>query len=312
MRRTTLTFFLLAVITASAAASDLPPRVNLALLPPLTLPALPVGFLLTVTNPSTQPTVIGPFASLKVTNAAGTFSALGVRRSPTINLPSDQMDKCGDAECLRVPANGQRQFYLRFGPLLAENEFFSDPRLSVPGRYDLEITLSVFNATTPEMKEIHSDTQTLVVQQPVGADLSVWNYLQETSGGGGWVPADWLGADDGVLRHIRAAYPSSAYIPWLGAIGLPPSLTDQLAQLDGALDANPPTAVRDELLLAKGGVLQGWSKYAIFNERDADEAVTLADLSRAIFNQLNNVADRVHEKASYGRACAPGDSRDRA
>jgi len=35
-------------------------------------------------------------------------------------------------------------------------------------------------------------------------------------------------------------------------------------------------------------VLQDWSKYAIFNERDADKAVTLADLSRAVFNQLNN------------------------
>ncbi len=290
MRRTILTFLILAVISARASASDLPPRVNLVLLPGVTLPGLPVGFLLTITNPSPQPKVVGQFASLKITNTEGTFNALGLRHSPNINLPLDQMEKCNAAECLTIPPNGQRELYLRFGPLLVENEFFADPRLSIPGRYDLEITLSVFNPHTPDMTEIHSDTQTLIIQQPAGVDLAVWNFLQQTSGGKGWIPADWLNASDVVIRQIRAAYSSSAYVSWLGTISPPNSLAGELAQFDGALAMNPPAAVRDELLLAKGGVLQGWSKYAVFNERDADKAVTLADQSRAVFSLLHDVA----------------------
>jgi hypothetical protein len=290
MRRIILTFLSLAVVSVSASPSNLPARVSLVLLPAVTLPGLPVGFLLTITNPSAQPEVVGQFAGLKVTNAAGTFSAIGLRHSPTINLPSDQMEKCNASECLTIPPNGQRQLYIRFGPLLVENEFFTDPRLSIPGRYDLQITLSVFNPPTPDMTEIQSDTQTLVIQQPSGADLMVWNLLQQTSGGKGWIPADWLDTSDVVIRQIRATYSTSAYVSWLGAISPPNSLAGELAQFDGALAGNPPSAVRDELLLAKGGALQGWSKYAVFNERNADKAVALADQSRAILSLLYDVA----------------------
>jgi hypothetical protein len=276
MRRTVLIFLLLAAVTSRASANDLPVRVSLTLLPASTLPGLPVGFLLAITNPSAKPVVIADFASLKVTTSAGTFDAIGLGRSPSINLPSAQMAACYSSHCLTVPANGQRQLYLRFGPLLVENEFFADRRLSSPGRYDLQVTLLVLNLPGSEMTEIHTDTQTLIVQQPTASDLLVWNFLQQTSGGKGWTPADWLDTSDSVIRQIRATYPSSAYVPWLAAIvpaNIP--LTSELSQLDTALAANPPAALRDELLLAKGGALGAWSDHAIFNDRDADKAMIL-------------------------------------
>jgi hypothetical protein len=292
MRRATLTLLILAFVVTGVSAADEPPRVSLTLLPDTILPGLPAGFLLTITNLSARPEVIAQAASLKVTGPSGTFNALGLRGSPMINLPSDQMEKCNSAECFTLPPNGQRQLYLRFGPLLVENEFFADRRLSSPGRYALEVTLLVLNLPGSDMSEIHSDTQTLTIQQPAGADLAVYNFLQQTSGGRGWIPADWLNTREAVIRQIRTAYQTSGYIAWLGAINLDPraSLSTELAQLDSALGGNPPAAVRDELLLAKGGLLQGASDSASFSERDADKAATLAGQARVVLTQLVDVA----------------------
>jgi hypothetical protein len=174
--------------------------------------------------------------------------------------------------------------------LLIENEFFADRRLSFPGRYDLQVTLLVLNLPGPEMTEISTDTQTLTIQQPTGSDLAVWNYLQQTSGGKGWSQENWLYSGEGIANQIRAEYPSSGYVAWVGTIGPVSSLATELARLDGPLAANPPSALRDELLLAKGGVLQGWSDHAVLSERDADKAVSLADQARVVFNQLVDVA----------------------
>jgi hypothetical protein len=143
-----------------------------------------------------------------------------------------------------------------------------------------------------DLTEIRTDTQTLVIQQPAGSDLAVWNLLQQTSNGKGWSEEDWINQGLGIARQIRAAYPSSGYAPWVGAIGpvTPASFTAKLAELDSALSANPPAPVRDELLLEKGGVLQGGGEHAVFNERDADKAVNLADQARVVFHQLIDIA----------------------
>lgn len=286
MRITILAFLILSAVTAGALAADPPVRVSLTLLPASNLPGLPVGFLLTIANPSPKPATIMDYASLKVTTAAETFDAVDVARSKSINLPPTQMETCYSAHCLTVPANGQRQLYLGFGPLLIENYFFADRRLSFPGRYDLQVTLLVLNLAGSEMTEIHTDTQTLIIQQPTGSDLAVWNFLQQTSGGKGWSQENWIYSGEGVAKHIRTIYPSSNYVPWVGAIGPASPLANELAELDGALAANPPAALRDELLLAKGGVLQGWSDHVVFNERDADKAANLADQARTVFSQL--------------------------
>ena len=290
MRRSTFISLAFVCAVASVQAADSLPRVSLALLPATTLPGLPVGFLLTIANPSSSPIVIVDLAKLLVTTTSGTFNALSLRFSTTTNLPSDQIEKCNDGHCLTVPAGGQRDIYLRFGPGLDENEFFADHRLSFPGRYDLEVILSVLNLPSPDMTEIHSDSQTLVVHQPTGADLAVWNLLQQTSGGKGWSVENWIDAGEGVARQIRATYPSSSYVAWVAAIGpvTRTSFATKLAQLDSALAANPPAPVHDELLLAKGGLLMGWSQYAVFNERDADKAVALSDQAGEVFNLLRD------------------------
>jgi hypothetical protein len=141
------------------------------------------------------------------------------------------------------------------------------------------------------MIDIQSDTQTLIIQQPAGNDLAVWNLLQQTSGAG-WSVSNWIDAGATVAPIIRSTYPSSSYVAWVAAIAplTRTSFADNLSLLDNALAANPPAALRDELLLAKGGLLQGWSEYAISNERDADKALTLADQARAVLHQSSDVA----------------------
>jgi hypothetical protein len=156
------------------------------------------------------------------------------------------------------------------------------------GRYDLEVTLSVEDDSG--FKELHSDTQTPVIQQPAGADLAVWNLLQQTSGGRGWIPLDWLESSDSVIRQVRDSYASSTYAAWLGALSpIGDATTVKLGRIDAALAANPPAAVRDELLLAKGGLLQASSDSAAFSERDVDKAVTLADQARAVSLRLKTL-----------------------
>jgi len=293
MKRMILTLVTLAIVTASASAADPPPHVSLKLLPATTLPGLPVGFLLTITNPYSHPAVIVDGVRLKVTNPAGTFEALNPGNKTTASLPADQMEKCNGMHCVTVPANGQRQLYIRFGPWLVENEFFSDRRLSSPGRYDLEVTLSVEDDSG--FREVHSDTQTLTVQQPAGADLAVWNVLQQASGGRGWTPSDWLESSDTVIRQIRDSYASSTYAAWLGAVSpVGDSAAVKLQRIDAALAANPPAAVRDELLLAKGGLLQASSNSAAFSERDVDKAVTLADQARTVFVSLRDTGQTAY------------------
>jgi hypothetical protein len=294
MQRIILTVVIFAIVSISAAAAaDQPPHVSLRLLPAMTLPGLPVGFLITIDNPYPHPAVIVDGVRLKVTNAAGTFDAVRVGNKTTATLPADQMEKCNSMHCLTVPPNGQRQLYIRFGPWLVENEFFADRRLSIPGIYGLEVTLSVEGDSG--FTEVRSDTQTLVIQQPAGVDLAVWNFLQQTSGGKGWIPSDWLESDDSVLRNVRVMYPSSTYAAWLGTVSpTSDSITVKLQQIDAALAANPPATVRDELLLAKGGLLQASSNSAAFSERDVDKAVTLADQARIVFASLRDTGQTAY------------------
>lgn len=290
MRRTIA--YIVLILAASAALADVPPRVALTLLPTSTLPGLPVGFLLTITSSSAQPQIVFNSAQLKVTTATSTFNAVGLQQKTTLTLPSDQLDKCGITECLTIPPNSARQVYIRFGPLLVENEFFADRRLSQPGRYDLQVTLFFGRSLTGPFGNIESDTQTLLIQQPSGSDTAVWNLLQQTSNKESWSEEDWIYLGGTVALQIRGSYPDSSYAVWVAGIGTMPDTTPsaKLAQLDAALRQSLPPALRDELLLEKGGILAGLSHNALFAERDADTAVSLADQAREVLAELRNTA----------------------
>jgi hypothetical protein len=278
--------------------------VTLTLLPSSTLPGLPVGFLLTIANPSPQPQTLSDFIRLKVSTPTGTFSAGGLRRETTLHLPGDQLEKCSFMSCLTIPGNGERQLYVRFGPMLVQNEFFADRRLSSPGRYDLRATLSLMTSPGGPLTDVDSDTQTLTIQQPTGADLAVWTFLQQSSGNA-WSEEDWIHRGDTVASEIRSTYPTSQYAPWVAAIGPPTTTLDtKLARLDAGLSGNPAAALRDELLLEKGGILEGLSRSALTGERDADKALSLAEQARAVFTELRNVALTAYMRAQANDALA--------
>ncbi len=63
------------VAYAHAMAAAEQPTVVLSLEPAVTLPGIPVAFMVTIDNPSNDAIIIGDVAKLHVTTAAGTFDA---------------------------------------------------------------------------------------------------------------------------------------------------------------------------------------------------------------------------------------------
>ena len=289
MRRLLL-LLLLALCASTPLWAELPTSATLTLLPATTLPALPVSFLVTITNSSATAQRVAEFAALDVSTNTGYFRAVGLRGDSSIHLPSEQLERCNGGYCLTIPPNGQRQLYLHFGPLLAGNEFFVDRRLSKPGRYALELTLYLISGDA--LIPIRTDVQTLLIQEPSGVDLEAWHFLQGLGDGTTWSATDWIFNGEKIAPKLRETYPASSYVPWVAAIGSIPraSPATEISQLDSALALNVPAALRDELLFAKGGLLSGLSHSALFAERDADKALALADQARVPLAQLQQVA----------------------
>ena len=194
------------------SAANQPVTATLELVPATTLPGTPVAFMVTAYNPNDSAHTLWSSARLTVTTPTSTFDAVGLLNQPFITIPSEQMDRCGDVACLQLPAHGQRQLYIDIDPSLAGNEFFADRRLSAPGVYTLQLALieTPGDGTTTK---IRTNPATLTIQQPTGADLAVWQLLQQISGGKGWGITEWALAGDSVAKEIRAKYASSSYAP---------------------------------------------------------------------------------------------------
>jgi hypothetical protein len=281
---------MLSLLMPAVSQVQNPPVVQLTVLPAATLPGLGASFLLTVTNPADQPQTLAGAATLGVTTAVSNFDAEGLKPGDTrLLLAMDQLDSCDRMPCLRVPARGQREIYVPW----SVNEFFSDRRLSFPGTYQLRLTMYLYSGPGGPLTSVSSNSQTLTVQPPSGADASVWQLLQQITGGKGWGGVADLGINQRVPHEIEASYSSSTYAGWFAGWDLllgGSSYQAALAEYDRALLSNLPQVIRDEKLLGKGELLAAWSQHAAYADRNADLAVSLADQARPILARVRDTA----------------------
>ena len=271
-------------MTAATAVAAAPLTATLALMPPTTLPGIPVSFLITVTNPSEQDLTIGCAANLTVTTSSGTFQAQDATGRTAIGF---ERPECRNGYRFTIPAQGQRQICFDVDRSLTGNPFGLDPRLSFPGSYGVTMTLY---AAADFNQPFSTNTATLTVRQPAGVDASVWAHMLSVTHGRGWGAAAWVTAGDALATWVRSNDPTSSYAMWLAGRGGVTSYEETLARYDQALTANPPEAFRDDLLWAKGNLLDSWSNDALRADRDADKALSLADSARATLRLLRDVA----------------------
>lgn len=288
-----------AILASIALAAQQLPTALLTLQPAQVLPGLPVAFLVTVNNPNKQPVTLLDAMELRVTSAAGTFMATGIGGRSVLNLPPDAVTPCGSPKCFVIPGNSQRQLYIDYGAALAENEFFADERLNVPGVYSLQLVL---HPAAPDggAAAINSNAAVLTVATPTGVDADAATFLRQQAPTHVWSLVQWATGGDAIAPRIRSDYPASAYVPWVAGYGRITSPSATLNLIDGALARNPPDSLRDNLMLLKGKLLAQWSGDALYAARNLDLALTYADQARATLDTLVKVAiaDLTKQKAT--------------
>ena len=226
-----------------------------------------------------------------VTTVGGvTFNAAGVAGRTQLNLPQDAVEDCGSGHCVTIPAGRHKQIYVNYGPLLADNEVFSDERLAKPGTYALQISLYAAGPVDGPDVEVLTNSTTLTIEQPTGVDADVWQYLHTVAASGNMTIHDWISAGPAVARMLRSTFPSSRYTPWVATLGPASSHEEVVGQIDAALATNPPFSLRDNLLWLKGGYLAQLSKDELYAERDLDTALAFADRARAAYTTLEKIA----------------------
>ena len=193
------------------AESDL--RIALEIVPPTTLPGIPVTFRITFTNPGALPAVIPPAGLLVATDEAGRSFVVWPK---PIHLQ--------DLRSAPIPPGGTAAAELRpRGSLDEEWPFVEEPRLNRPGEFRFHLVAGKVwhedgGFDVPE-NAIRSTEVTLHVIEPVGIDRDVWRELSKNHENGNvrvWspTPESWA-----VSQRIVRQYPNSQYAGWIAASG---------------------------------------------------------------------------------------------
>ncbi len=288
MKRIAVAIFLLAQVASLGVRAAQPLVATLELVPDSALPGTPVAFRITFLNPADTPQTVVNGVSLNVDSSAGTFTAKAVDRRTITELPAGQMTKCHSVNCLIVPAHSQRELYIDVDSGRG-NDFFNDSRLSVPGTYDLRLTLFTQDGT-PTAVPITTNVARLTIRQPSGSDADAWQFLKQVAGGHSWTFDDWAAHGALVANDLTAKYPTSAYAAWFALLVNVPTLDARLARIDAALALTPPASLRDDLLLARAWALDMASEHALLSDRNVDQCLSYADMARAAYTTLQQQA----------------------
>lgn len=267
--RTLVSLLLISTLGSSAAArAATSPVVRLEVVPARTLPGVPVNLLISVTNPGDQPVEIPNSARLHVTPPSGEpFVAVDDESSS----PVDSFPLYGEPVPSVIVAPGEtKSWALPVHPLLVEPLFFSDERLSWPGRYLLR--LEVVTGSTPPFQTVTSNEAALLVIEPTGPDLIVWQRMLAMSDGRGWSARNWTESGAELAKFVMQTAPTSGYTPYVAHLEwgqTPAELRDGITY---AISLAPDGPVADTL----AGFLAGWHLEA------GEEALTAGDLEQAL------------------------------
>jgi hypothetical protein len=308
--------FILLLVLAGTVHAAPSPVATLGLAPAETLPGLPVAFVVTIHNPTSERMTIWPTARLTVVGPAETFDAKDIAQRPDVQIAGQDWEKCEGLRCVHIEAGGQGQIYVDYGSALSANEFFFDRRLSPPATYDLRLTLrvSLGDSVGPPLQ---TNIARLTVKTPTGADAAVWQRMQELAGPGGWGAFEWANLGKTFANEIRTQHSGSAYALWTVAMTSAATTDEMLGRLSAAIDAHPTPSLRDTLLFTKASLAHGASTHEEDIERNADRAVAYAGIAREAYTtvQQNAIAEGLRRRAAaelphlYTRQMAEDDLR---
>jgi len=197
-------------------------RIALEVIPQAPLPAIPVTFRITFTNPTDVPLALPPHALLIATNESGDTFPLDGSLKPIFP---------GELRTTPVPPRDSAVIDLRpRGSFNDDPYWLNEPRLNHPGHFQLQVVAGKFFSehgirTVPE-SGIRSTAVDLHVVEPTGVDLTVWREMFNVSKGQ-WSelfiahPEGWAFA-----AHVVRDFPDSQYAGWFAARGVHEKATE--------------------------------------------------------------------------------------
>ena len=267
----------IALFTALLAATVVNAGVRLSLDESKILPGTPTGFTIAVTNTEAAPLQLPPALWLVATDEdVNTFlvSAYNLSDSAAITLPEAQ----------RTVAPGEtREFRFDPSPVLVGSPWFTDGRLSNPGKYRLRAVFAPEVQADGEFNAAYgmaSDEAMLTIGVDSPEDAAVWAWMKD-HGRGKWGQNEWLSRPfaDFVMKN----HPASSYALYAAIFqkrdeqGMNPALLDQAARF-------PDKSYSDQLKLV---VAQYHQQAAdILRRSDANAAAEQAEAARKIASEL--------------------------
>jgi len=217
-------------VSAVPVSAEVPLVAQLELTPTHTLPGIPVMFSVTVSNPNSVPKALYQAAEVTATTAQGERFTVGSSTGSLVSL----VKPLSSTTSTIIPAGTSVTLFVPLGPELLRNTAFYDERLSVPGTYDLRMTIGKDNVIT--------NTARLTVDTPTGDDLAVWKTA--TANGARLSVRSWLATD------AATKYPASTYYRLLAFYAAPSEKPEDIIRvLQNALGGGVPQPLRDEFAL---------------------------------------------------------------
>jgi len=264
---------LLILVSWTAGAQTLPGVIGrLELVPPVTLPGIPVSYRLTVANNGAAPVSLQG-AELFIVDESGQLTAIDAKKlhySASYGF-YDREDRP------KVVAPGtERKQWIPISMGLYHATEFGDDRLVRPGKVVLRFRFYA------DEGQFLSNPATLTIEEPQGIDREVYELMKQTAGGS-WTIGDW-GIAGRIAETVFRRYPQSRYLPYF-LDSLPPPVMATLDEQDQAIAASEGTVIADLLRESKAIVLADEAIH-LSGQGDLDGALALNGQARDILEQL--------------------------
>jgi hypothetical protein len=283
MKRITYLLLLAASVLPSgavhAATSDVTTKIEF--LTPDMLPGVPAAYVIRVVNNGSRDAHISS-GDYFVRDAQGIPQIL--KRSGIIESSNphgiDFQDDDGNTTALQ--AGKSLDLYHLEGD---QATWINNPFIPRPGTTTLSIKIVV------DGEEVLSDPAQLHVRQPAGDDLEVWQLMEQHAGATGWRAESWETESRKIAPIVFRDHPRSRYTAYFAGRmpGVPcpygSSGCFDVEPSELALTLNPPSPIRDALLLDVGDahVRRGEGFFSI---RDIDGAATEMSLAKPYLEEL--------------------------
>ena len=202
----------------------------------MTLPGIPVSFRVTFTNAGGAPLTVPSMAVLLVRDDQGQSFLAASDVVRTIVVVEEWAGQ-------KIPPHQSASYALSTRGLMNHAGWFVDYRLSRPGRFELQMMVGddlreEMGIDEARQRAAVSNTVTLTVQEPSGADADVWSLMK--AAGDNWSPGLLFGpAGQAIAKRVLAEYPSSSYASWFASTCPAPTAEERESILRDWLSREP-------------------------------------------------------------------------